>query len=316
MQQTLFWAIITISTRKGLHMFNFIKSTLKKIYTSITSKLSGLFGKSNIDDATLSELKVILLSADTGVKTTNHIIEKLKEKHLSGNLSGGADLKKELNALLFDILAKPEAPSLDGRIFILVGINGSGKTTFAGKLAHQYAQQGKKVLLIAADTFRAAAPEQLEQWAQTTGVDIVRGTQNQDPASVVFTGCQKFKNEQYDILIIDTAGRLHTKVNLMNELSKIKRVITKQIPDEQTNTLLTIDSMLGQNSLEQATLFKESTDVNGIVLTKMDGTGKGGIVFAISNELAIPIWYITFGEKLENIKPFEKKQYVDNLLNT
>ena len=198
----------------------------------------------------------------------------------------------------------------------MVGINGSGKTTFAGKLAHKYAQESKKVLLVAADTFRAAAPEQLQEWSDTVGVDMVRGTQNQDPASVVCSGCEKFKTDQYDILIIDTAGRLHTKTNLMNELTKINRVITKQLPDKTVNTLLTIDSMLGQNSFEQAKLFHESTDLSGLVLTKMDGTGKGGIVFAITDELAIPIWYITFGEQLNQLKLFDKNEYVDNLLNT
>lgn len=297
-------------------MFNFIKNTLKKIYSGITSRLGSLFGKTAIDQDALTELKVILLSADTGVKTTNAIIDALQTKYKDGQLKEGAQLKHALHDQLISILNKPAPAAYDSNAFVLVGINGSGKTTFAGKLAHKYAQEGKKVLLVAADTFRAAAPEQLQRWSDTIGVDIVRGTENQDPASVVFQGCQKFKTKQYDILIIDTAGRLQTKTNLMNELNKIKRVIDKQLPDTSINTLLTIDSMLGQNSFEQAKLFHESTDLSGLVLTKMDGTGKGGIVFAITDELAIPIWYITFGEQVTQMKLFDKNEYVDNLLNT
>jgi fused signal recognition particle receptor len=297
-------------------MFNFIKNSLKKIYAGITSRLGGLFGKAAIDEQALNELSTILLSADTGVKTTNAIIKALRTQHQNGALEQGTQLKQALRNQLISILNKPSTPDYEGNVFILVGVNGSGKTTFAGKLAYKYAQEGKKVLLVAADTFRAAASEQLEQWSLKIGVDIVRGSQDQDPASVVFQGCDRFKKENYDILIIDTAGRLHTKVNLMNELSKVKRVITKQLPDEKVNTLLIIDSMLGQNSFEQAKLFHESTDLSGIVLTKMDGTGKGGIVFAITDELAIPIWYITFGEQLDQLKLFDKNEYVDNLLNT
>jgi len=202
------------------------------------------------------------------------------------------------------------------RIHVLVGINGSGKTTFAGKLAHFYKQQGKKVLLVAADTFRAAAPEQLAQWSERSGVGIVLGKQNQDPASVVFAGCERFKQELFDILIIDTAGRLQTKANLMNELAKIKRTIDKQLPNEPINVLLTIDSMLGQNSFEQAKIFKESTQVNGIVLTKMDGTGKGGIVFGIAQELGIPVAYVAFGEQADQFAPFNAENYVEELLNS
>ena len=297
-------------------MFSFIKQALNKIYTGITSRLASLFVKTTIDEATLQELEIILLAADTGVSTTKSIIKQLKEKHRQGELNEGQSLKNALDSILQTILNKPTKPVLDGNVFVLVGINGSGKTTFAAKLAHQYVTQSKKVLLVAADTFRAAAPEQLQQWATTTGVDIVRGKKNQDPASVVFAGCEEFKNGNYDILIVDTAGRLHTKVNLMNELAKVKRVISKQLPNQPINTLLTIYGMVGQNSFEQAKLFKECTDVKGIVLTKMDGTGKGGIVFSITDELDIPIWYITYGEQVTQLKPFDRKEYVQNLLNT
>ena len=227
----------------------------------------------------------------------------------------GAQLKTALHSILLSILNKNDMPNYTNQqIFLLVGINGSGKTTSIGKLAHFYAQQGKKVLLVAADTFRAAAPEQLAQWAQQTHADILTGKEGQDPASLVFQGCEKFKKEGYDILIIDTAGRLQTKINLMHELAKIKRSLSKQLPDMPIATLLTIDGMLGQNSFEQAKLFKESTDVNGIILTKMDGTGKGGIVFAIAQELSIPVVFLTFGEQADQIKQFDAQEYVTELL--
>ncbi|MFC1843034.1 signal recognition particle-docking protein FtsY [Candidatus Dependentiae bacterium] len=294
-------------------MFNFIKNKLKKIYTQVTSKISGLFSLKKIDEQTLKELEEILLSADTGVQTTRAIIDNLKTQFKKGEIHEGQDLKKALESQLYEILATP-VPQTGNHVYVMVGINGSGKTTFAGKLAHKFKSEGKKVLMVAADTFRAAATEQLEKWAQNTGVDIVTGKQNQDPASVVFAGCEKFKQENFDVIIIDTAGRLQTKINLMRELEKIKKIITRHFPDEKINTLLTIDSMLGQNSLEQAKIFHESTNISGIVLTKMDGTGKGGIVFAITKELGIPVAYISFGEKLDMFKPFDEKDYVQELL--
>jgi fused signal recognition particle receptor len=296
-------------------MFNFIKNSLKKIYSHVTSQLGALFGRQKVDHDTLKELEILLLAADAGVETTRSIIAQLSRKVQTGAIEHGADLKVALGALLLDILNTVPTPAIMPRIHLLVGINGSGKTTFSGKLANYYVRQGKKVLLVAADTFRAAAPEQLMQWAQRTGAEIVLGKPNQDPASVVFAGCQQFKDGGYDVLIIDTAGRLQTKVNLMNELTKIKRTIVKLLGDQPINTLLTIDSMLGQNSFEQARLFKESTDVNGIALTKMDGTGKGGIVFSIVQQLQIPIQYISFGEQLEEFTGFEAATYVQQLLD-
>lgn len=292
-------------------MFNFIKSKLTSIYNSFSSKLASLFRRNSLDKATLKELEILLLSADTGVSTTRTIITELKKSTLSDEQT----LKDAIKPILLRALQTASNYNQNFQIFLLVGINGSGKTTFAGKLAHYYAKQGKKVLLVAADTFRAAAAEQLKEWAQRCGADIVLGKENQDPASLVFAGCERFRKEQYDILIIDTAGRLQTKTNLMNELAKIKRVINKQLIDHSINTLLTVDSMLGQNSFEQAKLFKESTDVNGIVLTKMDGTGKGGIVFSITQQLHIPIAYITFGEQLDQCTLFDAQEYIENLVS-
>lgn len=296
-------------------MFNFIKSSLRKIYSSITSSLSSLFSRPTIDETTLKELEILLLSADTGVKTTRTIIELLKKAHQAGNITQGAQLRSELEKVLISILKKQQQISFESpAVFLLVGINGSGKTTFAGKLAHYWQKQGKKVLLVAADTFRAAASEQLSLWAQKSNVSVITGQPGSDPAAIVFQSCEKYKKEQFDILIIDTAGRLQTKINLMNELAKIKRVINKQLTIP-IHVILTIDAMLGQNSFEQAKLFKESTQVTGIVLTKMDGTGKGGVVFSIVNELDIPISYISYGEDIEHMTPFNVETFVHDLLH-
>ena len=295
-------------------MFGFIRSKLQKIFVAVTSKLGSFFSRKTIDDAALKELEIVLLSSDVGVSTAQSIIALLK-KDIDAGLHDGAHLKERMHTILLNILRAVENKDFqEQNIFLFVGINGSGKTTSIGKLAHMFVRQSKKVLLVAADTFRAAAPEQLKEWATTTGADILIGKDGQDPASLVFQGCEKFKNEQYDILIIDTAGRLQTKINLMHELSKIKRAVEKQLPQESIATLLTIDAMLGQNSFEQAKLFKESTDVSGIILTKMDGTGKGGIVFAIAQELAIPVAFMTFGEQADQIKRFDPQEYVTELL--
>lgn len=294
-------------------MFSFIKNKLQKIFTAVTSRLGSFFNKKTIDETALKELEILLISSDVGVSTTRLIINKLKDSTQHETISG-KQLKKHLNTILLDILHQSNFGIENKNIFLFVGINGSGKTTSIAKLAHLYKQQGKKVLLVAADTFRAAATEQLNQWALQTKTDILCGKEGQDPASLVFQGCEKFKNESYDILIIDTAGRLQTKINLMQELSKIKRCVAKQLPEHAITTLLTIDAMLGQNSFEQAKLFKESTDVSGIILTKMDGTGKGGIVFSIAQELNIPIAFITFGEGVDQIKIFDAQEYVTELL--
>lgn len=295
-------------------MFSFIKNKLQKIFATVTSKLGSFFSRNAIDEAALKELEILLISSDVGVGTTKSIIAELK-KDVDAGLHDGQQLKNRMHSILLDILMQHKPVDYaDQNVFLFVGINGSGKTTSIGKIAQMFVSQGKKVLLVAADTFRAAAPEQLKEWAARSGADILLGKEGQDPASLVYQGCEKFKNEQYDILIIDTAGRLQTKINLMHELAKIKRAVEKQLPEQQIATLLTIDAMLGQNSFEQAKLFKESTDVTGIVLTKMDGTGKGGIVFAIAQELAIPVIFLTFGEQAEQIKIFDPQEYVTDLL--
>lgn len=293
-------------------VFGFIKKTLEKIYTSVSSPLKALFARP-IDEQTLNELETILLRADTGVATTKKIMDTVTSAWQHGRLKEGSDLHTILQEKLTAILtAQTYTPN--GAIYLLVGINGSGKTTAAAKLAYQQIQEKKRVLFVAADTFRAAAPEQLTAWANQLAVDVVTGAVEQDPASVVFSGIQRFKQGGYDTLIIDTAGRLQTKIPLMKELEKIRRVIHAQLPECSITTLLTVDAMLGQNSFTQAKIFHESTPLSGIILTKMDGTGKGGIVFSIVNELHIPIAYISYGEKPEQFKRFNPDDYVHDLL--
>lgn len=294
-------------------MFGLLKNTFQRIYSQITSKMQGLFARTQIDAQTLTDLERILLEADTGTATTKKIMAQLTAQAHAGKLITGAQLKEELHRQLLNLL-ETKTYNSQAQIFLLVGINGSGKTTCAGKLAYKFIKENKKVLFVAGDTFRAAATEQLAVWAERLGAGIVIGKENQDPSSVIFMGCEKFLNEQYDILIIDTAGRLQTKTNLMKELEKIRQTITRKLPNKQVSTLLTVDSMLGQNSLEQAKIFNESTALDGIILTKMDGTGKGGIVFAITQELHIPIAFISFGEKPEQYAHFDAKNYISELL--
>ncbi len=294
-------------------MFSGIKQKFQKIYNQFTNKAKELFGYSVIDEQTLNELERLLISADTGVKTTRAIIAQLKKDVASGSIKQGQDLKNALSVQLESVLKPYEEDETS--VYLLVGINGSGKTTCAGKLAHLLQGQGKKVLLVAADTFRAAAQEQLQQWAQKTGAAFESGQQGKDPASVVFTGMERFESGNFDAVIIDTAGRLQTKTNLMRELEKIKRVIERKAPQATLSTFLTIDTMLGQNSLEQARVFHESTKLDSIILTKMDGTGKGGIVFAIAQELNIPISYLSVGESLDDLERFDAQRYVNDILN-
>jgi fused signal recognition particle receptor len=293
-------------------MLNFIKEKLQNVYTNLTSQLQSIFAAKTIDQATINQIQELLLRADTGVATTKKIIADLNQAHQAGTLQQGTQLQTMLQTELEKLLLA--LPSPQAQVFLLVGINGSGKTTFIGKLARQLATQNKSCIIVAADTFRAAACAQLSSWAEQSRAKFISGKPQQDPASIVFDACQTFKKEQCDALIIDTAGRLSTKEGLMQELEKIKRTVTKQLPDHQICTLLTIDAMLGQNSLEQARSFHDICKIDGIVLTKMDGSGKGGIVFAITEELKIPIAFLSWGETIEDMAPFDAKMYVANLL--
>lgn len=293
-------------------MFGFIKKTLSNIYTQVTTKLQGIFAKKSLDQSDMDELFQILYQADTGVKTTKMVVDELNQQYQAGLIADGSDLKRALQQQLAVML--PEISVKPADIYLLVGINGSGKTTCAAKLAYKFQQEGKKVLFAAADTFRAAAVQQLQEWANKLDITMVTGKEDGDPAAVVYSACEQFASGNWDVLIIDTAGRLQTKVNLMKELEKINRVIERKVGDKKRVTLLTVDSMLGQNSFEQAKLFHESTPIDGIILTKMDGTGKGGIVFAINQELKIPVWFISFGEQMQQLKQFNAEEYLEDLL--
>jgi fused signal recognition particle receptor len=297
-------------------MFGFIKKKITKLYDQFTSKINSIFSRNKLDDEFLVELKKLLISADTGVQTTNKIIEKLTNDIKNTKITTLEQTKVELEALLLaelEVCCKKENLEFYPKVMLMVGVNGSGKTTFLSKFAYKLKQDGKKVLLVAGDTFRAAATQQLEEWAKRIDVEIFVGKENQDAASVVFDACKKFKDEKFDHIVIDTAGRLQTKVNLMKELEKIKKIVGKVLPESKVYTWLTIDAMLGQNSFAQAQVFNEATKLDGIVLTKIDGSGKGGIVFSITQKLNLPIVYITFGEKLEDIRFFEPKEYVRGL---
>ena len=298
---------------------------LEKTKENVFTKLSrAVAGKSKIDDEVLDNLEEVLVSSDVGVATTIKIIERIearvaRDKYLNTN-ELNTILKEEIVALLEnnktdsepDLLSAPESHPY---IIMIVGVNGSGKTTTIAKLAYRYKSAGKKVLLGAADTFRAAAIEQLEIWADRTGVSIVKQQMGSDPASVAFDTVKSAVAGGYDVAIIDTAGRLHNKINLMSELSKIKRVMEKVLPGAPHEVLLVLDGSTGQNAFEQAKQFTASTDVTAIAITKLDGTAKGGVVIGISDQFKIPVKYIGIGEKMEDLQDFNRVEFVDSLLS-
>ena len=280
-------------------------------------------GKSTVDDEVLDELEEILITSDVGVETTLKIIERI-EKRVSKDKYMSTD---ELNTILRDeiaaLLAENNTTDIDEvsipegiegpYVIMVVGVNGVGKTTTIGKLAHQFTKKGHKVMLGAADTFRAAAVDQLIIWSERVGVPIVEQGMGADPASVAFDTLQSAKSKDCDVVIIDTAGRLHNKVNLMNELSKIKNVMKKQVPDAPHEILLVLDGSTGQNAYEQAKQFSLATEINALAVTKLDGTAKGGVVIGISDQMKIPVKYIGVGEQMEDLQVFNKAEFVDSL---
>lgn len=299
---------------------------LEKTKQSFLSKLArSVVGKSKIDDEVLDELEEVLISSDVGVGTTLKIIGRIEERVARDKFVGTT----ELNAILKDEIAAllEENKTVDGidfnvakqngdpYVIMVVGVNGVGKTTTIGKLAHQFKSAGKKVVLGAADTFRAAAVDQLIIWSERVGVPIVQQGMNADPASVAFDTLQSAKAQGADVVIIDTAGRLHNKVNLMNELSKIKRVMDKVIPNAPHEVLLVLDGSTGQNAFEQAKQFSAATEISSLAVTKLDGTAKGGVVIGISDQMKIPVKYIGVGEKMEDLQVFDRHEFVDSLFN-
>ena len=272
-----------------------------------------------VDEASLEDLELSLLASDIGSVTTAEIITNLRAQALRHGLDNGAALKSALKSELrriLDSVAHPIAhPATGPEVIMMVGVNGTGKTTTTGKLAALYSAQGRSVLLCAADTFRAAAIEQLEVWAARSGVALIKTRQGGDPSAALYDALAAAKARNTDILIVDTAGRLHTKSDLMKELDKMRRTAEKLIPGAPHQTLLVMDATTGQNGLQQARLFTEAAHVTGIVLTKLDGTAKGGIVIAIAHELGLPVLYAGVGEKMEDILPFEPATFVDSLLD-
>jgi len=290
-------------------MFASIFQSIKKIYLQLVSPLQKFFAQEQLSESDLAELKVMLIEADLGFSATERLLAQLRA---TGSHISGETARSVLRAELIKILHAVPTPHLDEEaIIILVGINGSGKTTCAAKLAYRAHETGKNPLLVAADTFRAAAVEQLSVWASQYNISLIKGQHGQDPASVVFAGCTTFRSGIHNQLIIDTAGRLQTKNHLMEELGKIRRVIAKQFPEKRIVTLLTIDSMLGQNSLEQARMFRDHVALDGIILTKLDGTGKGGVIFTLAEQLQLPVCYVTTGEQIEQIQRFDAQAFVD-----
>ena len=272
-----------------------------------------------IDENNLDDLELVLLASDIGSVTTNEIITHLRERALRQGINDGAELRSLLKAELrriLDSVAHPLAhPSTPPEVIMMVGVNGTGKTTTTGKLAAFYRNQGRSVLLCAADTFRAAAIEQLEVWSERSGVQLIKTRQGGDPSAALFDALTAAKARATDILIVDTAGRLHTKVDLMKELDKMRRTAERLLPGAPHQTLLVMDATTGQNGLQQARLFTEAAHVTGIVLTKLDGTAKGGIVIAIARELGLPVLYAGVGEKMEDLLPFDPGTFVDSLLD-
>lgn len=295
---------------------------LEKTRTTFGQKLNALLANfRHVDESFFDDLEETLIGADVGFDMAVKLSDELRDEVKLQNAKKSADVQNvvvEKLVEIYDEAGNNESTALNmattgPTVILFVGVNGVGKTTTIGKMANRYHQAGKKVLLAAADTFRAGATEQLDVWAKRADVDIVTGKPQSDPAAVVFDAVQKAKKEDYDILFVDTAGRLQNKVNLMNELEKMKRIITREIPDAPHEVLLVLDATTGQNALTQAKLFKESTDVTGIVLTKLDGTARGGIVLAIRNELHVPVKFIGLGEQISDLRPFDPNEFVYGL---
>ena len=298
--------------------FDKIKAGMTKTRNAMTAVLSSVFsGFSEIDDDFYDELEESLILADLGVETSLKIVKELRARVRSNGLTKAEDARAQLKQIMIDMLnvGTAELPmSTDPSVILVIGVNGVGKTTTIGKIAKQLVEQGKKVTLIAGDTFRAAAADQLQIWAERSGADIVRQHEGADPASVVFDGIQAAKARKSNVIIIDTAGRLHNKTNLMNELNKITRIVSRELPDADREVLLVLDGTTGQNGLIQAKQFKEIAGVTALAITKLDGTAKGGIVVAVADTLQIPVKFIGVGEQADDLMPFVAQDFVDALM--
>ena len=298
--------------------FEKIKAGLTKTRDALSNTLGSVFsGFSEIDDDFYDELEECLILADLGVDTTVKAMERLRKSVREQHLKTTEEAKQALKDILVEMLQVGDPQlKLDTKpaVVLVIGVNGVGKTTTIGKIATRLTREGKKVMLVAGDTFRAAAADQLEIWAERSGAAIVRQNEGADPASVVFDGIQSAKAKGVDVILVDTAGRLHNKQNLMNELGKISRIVTRELPEASQEVLLVLDGTTGQNGLIQAKQFKEIAGVTAIALTKLDGTAKGGIVIAVADSLQIPVKFIGVGEQADDLMPFEAKEFVEALL--
>jgi fused signal recognition particle receptor len=298
---------------------------LSKTKQSVFQKLTrAVVGKSKVDDEVLDELEEVLIASDVGVNTTIKIIERIENRVAKDKYTSTTELNSILREEITELLTQTEnsedatweiPDNKKPYVIMVVGVNGVGKTTTIGKIAHKYKQAGKNVIIGAADTFRAAAIDQLEVWSKRVDVPLIKQKMGSDPASVAYDTVASAKSKDADVVIIDTAGRLHNKVNLMNELTKIKRVMQKVIPDAPHEVLLILDGSTGQNAFEQAKQFTKATEITSMAITKLDGTAKGGVVIGISDQLQIPVKYIGIGEKMEDLQIFNKVEFVDSLFN-
>ena len=298
--------------------FDRVKAGLEKTKNNFVKKVETIvIGYAEIDDDFLDDLEATMLTGDLGPKTTTYLMKEIRRGVTEGIINNTNDVMPFMEERITEILgAQEEVLELHKpEVILVVGVNGVGKTTTIAKLAHYYAEQGKKVIIAAGDTFRAAASEQLSIWADRVGVSIVKHKEGADPAAVVFDACASAIAKEADLVIVDTAGRLHTKVNLMEELKKIGRVADKQIPGAPHQTLLVLDGTTGQNAVSQAKLFGEAVPVTGIVVTKLDGTAKGGVVISIKEELGVPVRWIGVGEQMDDLRPFNAKEFANALFD-
>ena len=293
--------------------FDKLKNGLTKTRESIAKQVNNVFSVFvKVDDELFENLEEALIMADIGVETSTYIIEKLRDNVKHKHITDGNLVKEELKSIISEILSALDTTvntSTTPSVILVIGVNGVGKTTSIGKIASHYKSMGKKVLLAAADTFRAAAIDQLDIWAQRSGCDIIKHQENSDPAAVVFDACTAAKARGADILICDTAGRLHNKKNLMAELAKINRVIERELPDSARETLLVLDATTGQNAVSQAKLFSEAADITGIILTKLDGTARGGMVISIAKEQNVPVKFVGVGEGIDDLQEFNSDDF-------
>lgn len=297
-------------------LFEKLKNGLKNTKNSLAEKLGSIFKASvKIDEDFFEELEETLITADIGAETSIEICDRLRAQVKEQGITDSTEVLAAMKAIIAEMISGDNRLSLNTKpaVITMIGVNGAGKTTTVGKLSANLKKEGKKVLVAAADVFRAAAIEQLNVWTDRAGVDIIKREEGSDPAAVVYDACTKVAEEDYDVLIIDTAGRLHNKKNLMDELKKIDRIIGQKLPESDRETLLVLDATTGQNAVNQAKLFNEAAEISGIVLTKLDGTAKGGIIIPIRNELNIPVKLVGVGEKIEDLQPFVPEDYAEAL---